>query len=691
MEFQSSEATGARTTRHQPHEPMSHSDAVGPTRQQFRPDIEGLRAVAILLVVTFHVGIPLSPGGFIGVDVFFVISGYLITGLLVHELEQTGRLRLANFYARRIRRLLPASAAMVLATLLVGYLLVSPIEWVDHTRAALAAAVYMSNIWFQRQAADYFAADSSQNPFLHAWSLSVEEQFYLLWPIIIVLTYRQFRSRRVLAAVMFAFSVASFGLCLQLLGTHQPVAFFSSPTRAWEFGIGGVLSLIAQSPLHRRPTWNRLAGVLGLAMIAASTMLITRSSGFPGTLTLLPVLGTELVLVSGASDAKSGAGSFLGVPVMQRLGALSYSWYLWHWPILVLAAAVIPSITLAQRAILAILTLAIAAASHAFLENPIRFNPYLVLRPRATLVVGAAITMLSVGLTRTAKVAAATGARTPEQRAITEAADSPWVATSGCFLDRPAEDPPPCVFGDTNSSKTIALFGDSHAAMWFPAFQAAAAQNGWRLLVFTKMQCPSLIVYVTLWPRSDPYSHCLNWRATVMQRLLQIKPAVVILANSDAWVSWAPPERVVRVSREAWRNGLRTTLTTLAAAGMRTIVLRDTPGFQFNVLRCLSRALGRHRSPDACAAPRNEVVREDVYAAARSAVAGLANASTLDLIDYFCDPNACPVMRNGIVAFKDARHISEHYALSLGPVIAQKVAMVGVGSPTATIDSGARR
>lgn len=655
------------------HPRMDRSTTSGQRDSHFRPDIEGLRAVAILLVVLFHAGVPLSPGGFVGVDVFYVISGYLITGLLVREVESSGRISLSNFYARRIRRLLPASAAMVLVVVLAGYLLLSPLERELQTRAAFAAAAYVSNIWFQRQASDYFAPDSGQNPFLHTWSLSVEEQFYLFWPVVIAVTYRLFRSRKILGAVMLGLSFVSLGLCLWLARHNTPAAFFSSPARAWEFGVGGAASLLRRSPLHERWIANTAAGVIGLLVVLVSAVFITRSTPFPGTITLAPVLGTALVLVSCASDARRGVGRILRLPVMQWLGKRSYSWYLWHWPVLVFAVALIPSLTLIQRVALAVMSLGIAAVSHAYLENPIRFSPYLAMRPLTTLMLGAAITTVSVGTSRMAKRGAKAAADAPMQRAIVEASDGPEGFTrSRCLLDFATERLLPCAFGDTAATTTIALFGDSHAAQWFTALDTIASENRWRFEVFTKQGCPSTLVTVPLWTFNRAYPECTRWRAAALQRILELHPALVIVANSDAHVTW-PDRKVIRLTPEQWREGSRRTFSILDSAGIATVALRDTPGFHIDVLRCLSRALGHGRPATECAASRTDVVREDVYSAVKKAAAGLSHVSTLDLTDLFCDADRCPLMRDDVIMFRDGGHVSFRYARSLASKVAVKL------------------
>lgn len=654
---------------------MSKSSLANVGRSEFRPDVEGLRAVAILLVVAFHVGIPGLSGGFIGVDVFFVISGYLITALLVREIDELGTLRLANFYARRVRRLLPASAVMILVIVLAGELLLSPLERMEQTRAALAAAAYVSNFWFLKQGSDYFAADSTHNPFLHTWSLAVEEQFYLVWPLLIVLAYRLFRSKKALAFVMLLVSCASFALCIFLGTANQPAAFFSSPTRAWEFGIGGIASLLPPAIVSASRPWQGRTALAGMLGVLAGAALIDSDMRFPSSITLLPVIGTSLVLFSGASTPRGIVSTTLARQSMQQIGRLSYSWYLWHWPVLLLGVALFPGLNLLGRATLASAALGVAALSHRFVENPIRFNRHLVVRPWASLALGAGITTLTLGMTRTAKLSATSAANAPEQRAIAEAADgSQELSRSRCLVDYNVVQPPPCEFGDTRSATTIALFGDSHAAQWFSALLAIARERHWRLVVLTKQGCPSASVTIEMWTRNQPYPQCSQWREAAIQRIEAIRPALVVVANSDAHVTWPNGKGGVRLTAEAWRNGSRITFLKLNAAGIPTLAIRDTPGMGMDVLQCLSRSIGRARGGAECKAQQRDAVREDVYLATKEAAAGLPLVSLIDVTPYFCDGRICPVMREGSILFRDAGHISDQYARKLSGVIEAYVA-----------------
>src|SRR5262249_39241187 len=251
-------------------------------------------------------------------------------GLLMREIERSGRLKLLEFYARRVRRLLPASALVLLCTLAAGAIVFSPLEQVQFARTAGATSLYASNFWFLREAADYFAPETDVNPYLHTWSLAVEEQFYLFWPLLLLASFRRARSRKVLVFALGGLCAASFALCVGLTFHRQPWAFFFSPSRAWEFALGGLVALLPPRP--------------GLALAGVGAILVgdiwfSPETRFPGFAALLPVLGTCAVLLSGGAGAR-----LLAVGPLPRLGRLSYSWYLWHWPVLLVAGVVFPGI-----------------------------------------------------------------------------------------------------------------------------------------------------------------------------------------------------------------------------------------------------------------------------------------------------------------------------------------------------------
>ena len=346
---------------------------------RFRPDLEGLRGIAILLVLLCHVGIPGAEAGFVGVDVFFVLSGFLITGLLIEERERTGRIGLGRFYARRARRILPAAALVIASTLLTAQLVLSPLDVPRVADDALAAGLSLANVRFALDATDYFAP-VDPSPLLHYWSLAVEEQFYLLWPALLLAAAWLGRPRLAMAAVALAVLVGSFLLCYEMTAASGTWAYYSLPTRAWQLAAGGLLALAAPwiSRSHRRVAGS--VGWVGVAVLGASLGLIQPTTPYPGIAALLPTVGTLAIIASGlvvGSRVRIG----LGWAPFRALGRISYSLYLWHWPVLILGPTVIGLPTaeegtvgpdLALRLGLVVVALILSVVTWRVVEEPFR-------------------------------------------------------------------------------------------------------------------------------------------------------------------------------------------------------------------------------------------------------------------------------------------------------------------------------
>ena len=635
----------------------------------YRPDIEGLRAIAVLLVVAYHARLPGIAAGFMGVDVFFVLSGYLITGLLTKEVWRTGTISLAGFYARRMRRLLPVAALVLVVTLVASRFILAPLMLVSVTRTAIATSIYLSNAWFMYRESDYFAAGLSGDPYLHTWSLALEEQFYVVWPLLLLVAMRFSPSRRNLSLLLGAVSVLSFLGCLRLTLTHQPWAFYASPARAWEFATGGLAYLIPNTAVNTWPPklraalgWTGLATVLGVATLASPYLL------FPGTLALLPVFGTTAILVAGSGDADPGVGRALAIRPLQWLGGLSYSWYLWHWPIFVLTNAVLIDFSTTARVACALLALALAAAVHHLVENPVRFNPRLVARPALTIVLGLLLTLGSVSLSYAAYQHAREVVRSPTQRVFAKAArDRASIYERRCLVSWGDPHLRECVAGDTTAASVVVLFGDSHAAHWFPALEAVALQRHWRIITMLKVSCPvaDVAVFNPNLRRED--HECASWRASAIKRIAALQPDRVLLASSLTYVAGQNNEDGFdHVPVVEWGAGVRRTLSALDAANVEAFMLHDTPNMTRTIPMCLSRrASGAWpRDPD-CDSPRSIAVDSVALGAERRATAGLSRAHIIDMTDHFCGPTRCEAIRDGMIIYFDAAHITATFSRSL--------------------------
>jgi peptidoglycan/LPS O-acetylase OafA/YrhL len=639
-------------------------------RDAFRSEIEGLRGIAVLIVVAFHCRIPEFSGGFVGVDVFFVLSGYLITGLLVAEIRRTSTLSLLNFYARRARRLLPACALALAVTILAGELILAPNELASAGRAARATALYLSNVFFATNAADYFARDVETNPLLHTWSLAVEEQFYLFWPLLILLAFQLQKSRKWFGAILWALTLLSFATCVWLTNHKPTSAFYGLPARAWEFGIGGLAVQLPVGALKlSRPGWLTVQFV-GLLAILASAHFIGGDAGFPGWIALAPVLGTVVALIAGAEQPHAGAGKFLDWAPMQFLGTLSYSWYLWHWPFLVLSAALFPNMTVAGKIAAAILSLLMATVTHKLIENPIRFHPALVQRPVRSLYMAGMVTLFSLGIAFLCMRLANRLAHVPGMQAIMAAADDiSSLPREQCVSLGESGEVKSCVFGNQSSATNVVLFGDSHAVQWFDPLRRIAESHGWRLTTILKSACPAADI-----TRHDAGSglreNCAEWRENAIRQIAALHPSIVVEASATVYLRRGEAGSRLDVSLDEWRAGTRRTLESLSAASIEVVQMRDTPRPFFDVPTCLARSLRHAWYPGgSCEVMRSNAVNSAAFEVEQAAARGLPNVHFIDLTNRLCGEKVCPTVDNGVVMYRDDNHLTGRFAETLAPAL----------------------
>jgi len=624
----------------------------------FRLDVEGLRAIAIILVVAYHAGIPWLPGGFIGVDVFFVLSGYLITGLISREVSTSGKIDFVNFYARRGKRLIPALVIVLLFTIFISAIIYSPIEQKNIAATATATAVYASNLWFAYKSTDYLAADAETDPLLHTWSLSVEEQFYIVWPMLILLSIKIANKHSRSSLPLVVIGIAGLGsLAAEIFLTHyiQPWAFFFSPTRAWEFALGAVVQLLPFGK-NEKERYHSVFGWGGLLLVLGSSYIYTSRTVFPGVAALVPCIGTAAVLRAGSHGILSLPMRMLGAKPMQWVGKLSYSWYLWHWPVLVFAAVLFGPLSLAARSACALLSLFMAFAAYRLVENPIRHSKMLASNNRLAVrvMLSAAVVMAVISLTWNSSANIA--ANTPEQARFTAAEHGlPIIYDAGCHVDVLVATSPECLFGDAKLPGLVALFGDSHAAQWFPAIAEVANGQGYRLLSLTKSECPAASAPFFNARLGRVYTECDTWRAAALARIKALHPQVVFVASSYKYP----------LNPDEWTAGMKKTMAALSESGARIVVIRDTPRPEVHVPTCLARQQWRRswfELQENCGFELQASMESSIYTAEKAVVDQVGNASMKDLTNTICESPVCNPVSGSVVKFRDSNHLSLEFA-----------------------------
>ena len=648
---------------------------------EFRPDIEGLRGIAILFVLLFHAGLAWTPGGFIGVDVFFVISGFLITGKLWRESQLPGGLKVTKFYAWRIRRLLPAALTAVTVITIAALLISAPINRGELAADGAASALSVANMRFIGSV-DYFAPTTLPSPFLHFWSLSVEEQFYLAWPgLIVLLCWRGGSVRRLTAALLIAV-LASLALSIWLTEASPARAFYLLPTRVWQLGAGGVLALIGVVGLSRR------AGSLawgGLAAIGTSAALFTAETPYPGLAALLPTFGTVALLYGGG--AIGGPLRLLASAPLRFLGKISYSLYLWHWPLLVLSAALVERpLTALETAIAVLSAIGLSWLSWRFVEQPFRYGEW---SRRATSwgvirsgVAGAlSVVLLTQGLAAGLAASPTIVVPSPDP-STTASADTTPIALpasltptlegarddeerlrgDGCLAFERVTTPPTCEYGVSDSSVTIALVGDSHASHWFPAIEAAALERGWRLLTFVKVSCS----FTTLAQRNlalkREYRECAAFNEATVARINSLNPELTIIVNRRTFRPISGGD-TPELSGAAYGD-------MVARLSGATAILVDTPDPGREIPSCLSKHMSDIR---ACSFTREDSDNRDIGVAERVA-ADRAGATLIDLTGEICRSWPCSPIQGDILIYRDADHLTKTFSRTLSMQLGAAIA-----------------
>jgi peptidoglycan/LPS O-acetylase OafA/YrhL len=674
----------------------------------FRPDIQGLRAIAVAMVVIYHLYPSALPGGFAGVDVFFVISGYLITGHLWRGYARTGKVGLADFWGRRARRLVPAAALVLTVTWIASRIVQPATQLADTARQILASALYFQNWQLSRDAVSYLKSDDAASPVQHFWSLSVEEQFYIVWPLLFLLAafltamcaarradtlraarrVRRARTRGVVVGLLTAVLViASLAYSVFETDANASAAYFVTTTRIWELGVGGLLAIAPPRLTHAlaRRGW---LGWLGLTAVTASAFLLTGSMAFPGVLALLPVLGAAALIAGGSVKGRNGPARLTSARLMVFTGGISYSLYLWHYPLINLYTGwrgrapgpLAGPVILAAAVLLAWLT-------KTFVEDKVRLAPFVARHKWRSLLVALValvpVALAAVYITREPVpwngtlgpnypgAAALTGAATDVPAAPVlpppDAISQSLYRTAGCLVDIPVSKPKECVFGDTTSPVlTVALVGDSAAGQWFDALDAVAVRRHWKLVTELHSSCPWSAAMMRNSNDIGKFTACRTWGAAVLHDLIAtIRPNVVLTSDYPNMATVDHPVEESQAATAEIGAGMAQYWTQLADAGISVTAIKESPDLVEDVPTCVE----EHPADLAkCNVPVSKAVLQDSPTTeAAKLMAGKVNV--VDANSLICGPKVCAPVVGNVLVFSDRHHLTWYYSKSTASFI----------------------
>jgi peptidoglycan/LPS O-acetylase OafA/YrhL len=664
-----------------------------PEDRKFRPDVQGLRAVAVLLVVLYHSGATFFSGGYVGVDVFFVISGFVITGVLLRERASSGRTSILAFYGRRCRRIIPAATLVIIVAVAGSYAFLGDLSGAQAAIDGRWAAIFLANFHFAAEGTNYLASQQLPSPLQNFWTLSVEEQFYLVYPtlfLIIAALRTRISMRARLAIVLAVVIVASFALSVSQTSSNPTVAYFSPFTRAWELALGALVAVGTSWLLRLRAHIAAAMTWLGLGAILAAAVIFNSVTAYPGSLVAIPVVGAAFIIAGGVVAPRHGVEALLRLAPFAWLGNLSYSLYLWHWPILIIVAEheQKTSLSFVQNIPWLILALVASVASYALVENPIRHATFPTRYRWASVAGGVGLIALTLTLViavfpsesapaspgATDRVAAGTNAEVARLVAASteiqrlpahltpslQAASQDFGAPPGlCTPAVGAASVPSCSFGDPNGRHTMVLYGDSHALMWFTAMDDIAIQAHWRLVILGKGYCMAnkYPAAATAYPLLRKCSH---WQEFATQRIKQLDPDLVVVTqeyqNSIDKVPYTPAQ---------WQQGLETTLNEIAGPHTKFVVLGNIPQADPDPPNCLA------EHPDQvqlCSGP----LPNQIYNEAEKRAVTAEGGRYISVTPWFCSQR-CSAVVGRFQLYVNQLHVTASYSLFLRHVLAEKL------------------
>ncbi|EJM36635.1 putative acyltransferase [Pseudomonas sp. GM33] len=638
----------------------------------YRRDIDGLRAVAVIAVVLFHFGVPGFTGGFVGVDVFFVISGYLITSIIWSQ-RQAGQFSFVDFWARRARRILPALFAMIIAVLAIGWFLLAPKDYEELGRSVRYQVIFVSNILFMRQDG-YFDVASDLKPLLHTWSLAVEEQFYIVFPLLLTLLSSRLKHWRL---TLFGLLLLSFGLSVWAVHHHPEKAFFLLPMRAWELLAGAMLAVVPRHGWRLKPMVAQFLSLLGMALILLAVFGYDKTTAFPGAAALLPTLGV-VALIFANGHRQTWVGQFLSSRLMVALGLISYSWYLWHWPVFVFSSyASIGESGAFDIAGLILLSLVLGYLSWRFVETPLRDRR--LLAGRRQILLAGACGILVLGLVGQALRWTDGLPWRLSHQALQYAKGREWrPELMACLADdKTPDDKLFCHYGAQNRPARALVWGDSHATALIPVFEDGAKAHGVSVVLASSPGCVPV-------EGLEHDARCARFNHRIEQALIpQAVSDVVLVAHWSLYLYGDGRGDLGHALKSAdghydrtgaeqrLADGLRARVGQLRAGGHRVWLVKEVPLQAFSPPYRLTRLAMLDRPVDDVGLALAEHHKRQAFIS--QLFAQLAQDPAVQVVDpapRLCDASGlCRAERGGYSLYTDDNHLSEVGARWVAPIL----------------------
>lgn len=638
-------------------------------KTDYRPDIDGLRAVAVLSVIFYHAGFKLFSGGYVGVDVFFVISGYLITKIILTEIRENN-FTLTKFYERRIRRIYPAAFAVMAFVLLISAIIYSASDYINITKSIVSTTFFFSNILFWTESG-YFETPSTLKPLLHTWSLSVEEQFYILFPLLLIIfsSLTKFRLRSSIAVI----ALISFAANIFFTFHYESVAFYFMPLRAWEMLAGSMLVMV-DIPQSAKAAHRNILSLAGITLILASVLMFDEETFFPGFAALIPVAGSAIIIYSGMSG-RSFIGNILSLKPVVFIGKISYSLYLWHWPLLVIGKYyIIRQLILFDIIIWLTITFAISTLSWKFIENPFRKKSFMETSRVFILATCAMLLTLLVSGTIYANNGFPQRVPPPITSIRNDAEMNKW---GNCLVVREVEIPQDlslCHIGAESQEPTFLLWGDSHARALAPAINKSATDAGINGYISSITSCPPLLGI----DRKDQYIGVCSKYNDMVLAYIEARPELDTIILTARWALSANGTRykieegasITQVdlwSKQESANtalfqlGLQRTISKLRELNRNIVIVTGVPEVGYDVPSAYVIASQTGRDINSIIAPTMSEYQERngvVLSTVNSIVSNNENVWVVNITDAMCDIEKCNVIAEEHLLYRDDDHLS---------------------------------